>query len=107
MGQVDISINSKGYRIACEDGEEDRIKNLASMVEGHVKDLVEQVGQIGDNRLLVMASLLIADEFMDLRDVRDPEDDVNGDDLDEEKIASAMESLSERIENIAESLEAT
>ncbi len=71
MGQVDIAINGKTYRIACEDGEEQRLSNLAAMVDAHVHDLIEQVGQIGESRLLVMASLLIADEFVDLRDSRD------------------------------------
>ena len=47
MGQVDIAINGKTYRIACEDGEEQRLSNLAAMVDAHVHDLIEQVGQIG------------------------------------------------------------
>ena len=56
MAQVEITINSKNYRIACEDGQESRIASLAAMVDSHVKDLVEQIGQIGDTRLLVMRS---------------------------------------------------
>ena len=69
MAQVEITINSKNYRIACEDGQESRIASLAAMVDSHVKDLVGQIGQIGDTRLLVMASLLIADELVDLREI--------------------------------------
>ena len=106
MGQVDIAINGKTYRIACEDGEEQRLSNLAAMVDAHVHDLIEQVGQIGESRLLVMASLLIADEFVDLRDSRDEAviDDAPGDDdlaLEaEERAAAALDALAERIERI-------
>ena len=106
MGQVDIAINGKTYRIACEDGEEQRLSNLAAMVDAHVHDLIEQVGQIGQSRLLVMASLLIADEFVDLRDSRDEAvvDDAPGDDdlaLEaEERAVAALDALAERIERI-------
>jgi cell division protein ZapA len=93
LAQVEITINSKNYRIACEDGQESRIASLAAMVDSHVKDLVEQIGQIGDTRLLVMASLLIADELVDLR----------GDG--EEKIVSALNAMAGRIESIADQLE--
>ena len=113
MGQVDIAINGKTYRIACEDGEEQRLSDLAAMVDAHVHDLIEQVGQIGESRLLVMASLLIADEFVDLRDSRDEAvvDDSPGDDdlaLEaEERAAAALDALAERIERIAYSLAVT
>ncbi|MBT5263890.1 MAG: cell division protein ZapA [Rhodospirillaceae bacterium] len=104
MAQVDISINAKAYRISCEDGQENRIRDLARMVDAHVGDLVEQVGQIGDARLLVMASLLVADELADLRDVAvdevvEGESDFSPED--EERIAAAIESLADRVERIA------
>ena len=113
MGQVDIAINGKTYRIACEDGEEQRLSDLAAMVDAHVHDLIEQVGQIGENRLLVMASLLIADEFVDLRDSRDEAvvDDARGEDdlaLEaEERTAAALDALADRIEHIADRLTVT
>ena len=44
MGQVDITVNGKAYRIACEDGEEQRLEDLAGVVDGHVQELVAQVG---------------------------------------------------------------
>ena len=72
MAQVDISINGKTYRMACDEGQEERIRDLSTMVDAHVKDLVQQVGQVGDTRLLVMASLLGADELMifEMRHIR-------------------------------------
>ena len=67
MAQVDVSVNGQSYRIACEDGQEDRLVDLAAMVEGKVLDLVNQIGQVGSNRLLVMAALIRADELVDLK----------------------------------------
>jgi cell division protein ZapA len=107
VAQVDIRINGKSYRIACEDGQEQRLTDLAQMVDAHVADMVEQVGQVGDTRLLVMASLLVADELMDLRDAANMVDEVDEEfsPNEAEDIALAMESLAERIERIAGRLE--
>lgn len=111
MSQVDVKINGKAYRIACEDGQENRLTDLARMVDGHVADLVEQVGQVGDTRLLVMASLMVADELVDLRDAADlddgneEEDEFDPNEL--ENTAIAIENLADRIEGIAERLEAS
>jgi cell division protein ZapA len=63
MASVDVSINGRSYQIACENGEEERLSRLAEYVDERVQDLVVAVGQAGDARLLVMASLLIADEL--------------------------------------------
>lgn len=107
MAQVDISINGKSYRIACEDGQEKRLGELAQMVDAHVADMVEQVGQVGDTRLLVMASLLVADELMDLRDaaneVDEGDEEFSPNEL--EDMSLAIEGLAERIERIAGRLE--
>lgn len=110
MGQVDITVNGKIYRIACEDGEEERLGSLAGIVDAHVHELVEQVGNnISDSRLLVMASLLIADELMDLRDSRDEtvdEDDADGvgelSPEEEESLAAAIDAVSGRIEALTD-----
>ena len=67
MAQVDVSVNGQSYRIACEDGQEDRLVDLATMVDEKVLELVNQIGQVGSNRLLVMAALIIADELVDLK----------------------------------------
>ena len=67
MAQVDVSVNGQSYRIACEDGQEDRLVDLAAIVDEKVLGLVNQIGQVGSNRLLVMAALVIADELVDLK----------------------------------------
>ncbi|NQW12261.1 MAG: cell division protein ZapA [Alphaproteobacteria bacterium] len=103
MAQVDITVNGKTYRIACEDGQEKRLTELAAMVDAHVKDLVDQVGQVGDTRLLVMASLLIADELIDLRDAANEVEEV--DEVDEEFSPNEVEDLTIAIEGLAERIE--
>ena len=63
MAQVEVTVNGRNYRIACDDGQEDHLIELAGFVDRKVAELVSAVGQVGDARLLVMASLLIADEL--------------------------------------------
>lgn len=65
MGKVSITVNEHQYLLACRDGEEDQLKELAEFVDEKVAELVENVGQIGEARLLLMTALLIADELRD------------------------------------------
>jgi cell division protein ZapA len=65
MPLVNVMVNARAYTIACDDGEEDHLKQLATYVDGKVRELMESVGQVGDARLLLMAALLLADECFD------------------------------------------
>lgn len=67
MSQVSVTLNSRTYRLACEDGEEGRLVELATYVKERVEQLTLEFGQVGDDRLLLMAALLIADELWDTR----------------------------------------
>ena len=104
MAQVDVSVNGQSYRIACEDGQEDRLVDLAAMVDEKVIGLVNQIGQVGSNRLLVMAALIIADELVDLRNEvgssRELEDNIKQKDT-----VLALQEITKRIENIADQVE--
>jgi cell division protein ZapA len=62
MPLVNVMVNSRAYTIACDEGEEDHLRQLAGHVDTKVKELLGSVGQVGDQRLLLMAALLIADE---------------------------------------------
>lgn len=68
MGQVTITLNGRSFRLRCGDGEEARLIALAEHVEVKLAGLVAEFGQVGDERLLVMASIMIADELFDARD---------------------------------------
>ena len=102
MGQVTIDINGRPYRVACADGEEQHIEKLGRYVDEKVSQLVAQAGQIGDTRLLVMASLLIADELGEARGgiEKPPAAAANFD-----QIAEAIEAVAERMESLAARLE--
>jgi cell division protein ZapA len=68
MAQINVTINSRPYTVACGDGEEEHLLKLAQFVDERVTALAREVGQVGDARLLLMSSLLIADDFMELKE---------------------------------------
>lgn len=67
MGQVTIAVGGRQYSLVCGDGEEPQLERLASYVDEKVEALSATLGRISESRMLLMASLLIADELMDLK----------------------------------------
>ncbi|MCB8837062.1 cell division protein ZapA [Aurantimonas sp. VKM B-3413] len=67
MPQVVVTIDGKTYRMACAEGEEDHLADLAADVDGKIAGLREAFGQIGDLRLTVMAAIQTADELFEAR----------------------------------------
>lgn len=65
MTQVDVSINGRTYAISCDDGQEAHVARLARYLDQKVSTLAKSVGQVGDARLLVMASLVVVDELVE------------------------------------------
>jgi cell division protein ZapA len=63
MAHVTVTINGRQYRMACEDGEEDHLSHLAGGLNERVEQLRGSFGEIGDNRLVVMAALMVADQL--------------------------------------------
>src|SRR5215469_8885045 len=61
MPLVNVTVNDRPYTIACDEGEEDHLRELVAHVDSKVKELTETVGQAGEQRLLLMAALVIAD----------------------------------------------
>ncbi len=108
MAQVTVTINEKRYQIACDDGQEAHLSRLGAYVDKRIDELVAAVGQIGDDRLLVMASLLVTDELSDayaeMEAIRNDAGVAARLDA-EEELAEGIEALAGRIENIALQLE--
>ncbi len=113
MPLVNIMVNARAYTVACDDGEEDHLRELAAHVDGKVKELLESMGQVGDARLILMAALLITDDYFDaanrlaqctkeLGEVASasepPGDTISRGDAD---AAAALEAAANRIEDIA------
>src|SRR5579862_8061235 len=61
MSQVSVTINGRQFRMACEDGQEGHLMNLARDLDTRIEGLRTKFGEIGDTRLTVMAALTIAD----------------------------------------------
>ncbi len=108
MAQVTVTVNGRSYEIACDDGQEAHLARLATYVDKRVRELVAAVGQIGDSRLLVMASLLIADELSDTyAELQGRKGDGEGAEAGagEDDLGAAVEVLARRIEDVAARLE--
>jgi cell division protein ZapA len=66
MAQVNVTINGRQFRMACEDGQEGHLTNLARDLDTRIEGLRTKFGEIGDTRLTVMAALTLADELADV-----------------------------------------
>lgn len=67
MGQINVTLNGRAFRLECGEGEEGHLLELANYLGTHVEAMRQKFGQVGDDRLIVMASLVVADELWDLR----------------------------------------
>lgn len=63
MPEVNVEINGRKYRMACEDGQETHLLGLADRFNKHIETLKGDFGEIGDNRLTVMAGIAVLDEL--------------------------------------------
>ena len=116
MSQVNVSINGRQFRMACEDGQEDHLLQLAGSLEERISALRSQFGEIGDARLTVMAALTVADDLSDMvKKVERLEQEVGALQRDKKAaadraqatqaaIVAAIASAAERIEGIAKKL---
>ena len=66
MSQVTVTINSRQFRMACEDGQEGHLMKLAEDLDERIEKLRGNFGEIGDARLTIMAALTVADELADI-----------------------------------------
>lgn len=107
MGVATLTINGRNYEVSCDDGQEGHLQKLAEHVDERVRQLADSVGQVGEARLLVMASLLVADELYDAYRQIHLLNDAEGDrDTNGGEAATALENCARRIEAIAERLAA-
>jgi len=62
MAQVTVNIGGRSYRLACNPGEEPHLEALAGALDAKIVEMRAAFGEIGDQRLAIMAALTIADE---------------------------------------------
>ena len=65
MAQVTIQVNDRPYVVGCEDGQEQHLLELSQHFDRHVRQVGQEVGQLGESRLFLMGALLLADELAD------------------------------------------
>jgi len=116
LSQVNVTINGRQFRMACEDGQEDHLRGLAKDLDERIVALRGQFGEIGDARLTVMAALMVADELAEatkrlkrLEQDHGALQEARGAATDraqatEAAIAAAFNSAAERIEGLARKL---
>lgn len=118
MAQVNLTVNGRVYRMACEDGEEDHVSELGTRFDSAIDELRSALGEIGDQRLMVMAGILMTDRLddaerrlkraeQDIRDLRDKgRDSLSRYEGIEENFVESLEAAAARIESIARRLQA-
>ncbi|WP_367717199.1 cell division protein ZapA [Nitratireductor sp. GISD-1A_MAKvit] len=67
MAQVTVTIDGKSYRMACDEGQEEHLVNLAQRFDRYITHLKDSFGEIGDHRLAVMAGIMVMDELTELQ----------------------------------------
>ena len=67
MAQLTIQVNGRPYIVGCEDGQEAHLLEIARLFDRQVRQVSQDVGQLGETRLFLMGALLLADEMSDLK----------------------------------------
>lgn len=67
MAQVNVEVNGRPYAVGCEDGQEAHLLELAKLFDQQVRQISQDMGQLGDSRLFLMGALLLADELYDAK----------------------------------------
>tara|TARA_Y100001970_G_scaffold225106_1_gene277817 strand:+ start:7695 stop:8141 length:447 start_codon:yes stop_codon:yes gene_type:complete len=67
MANVNIKFNNKDYLLSCDDGQEEDLKNLTKFLDKKYTDLKEKLGNIGENKLLLITTIQVIDEYFDLK----------------------------------------
>jgi cell division protein ZapA len=106
MAQVTIRINGYAYTVGCQDGEEEHLQAMASEVERRIESIKVASGPSGEARMLVMASLLMADDLFEMgKSLRAARAGQPAAALADPKLGRRLGKLAKRAEEIALDLE--
>jgi cell division protein ZapA len=67
MANVNIKFNNKDYLLSCDDGQEDSLKKLTMFLDKKYSELKDKLGNIGENKLLLITTIQLIDEYFDLK----------------------------------------
>ena len=67
MANVNIKFNNKDYLLSCDDGQEESLKKLSQFLDKKYSELKDRLGNIGENKLLLITTIQLIDEYFDLK----------------------------------------
>tara|TARA_A100001011_G_scaffold99216_1_gene104522 strand:- start:9143 stop:9589 length:447 start_codon:yes stop_codon:yes gene_type:complete len=67
MANVNIKFNNKDYLLSCDDGQEEDLKKLTKFLDKKYTDLKGKLGNLGENKLLLITTIQVIDEYFDLK----------------------------------------
>ena len=107
MAQVAVTVNRRTFEIACDDGQEQRVAELSREIDRRVAALTRSIGQVGENRLLLLAGLMMADELSEAQGALAKYGSAPpADEKAEAELAERLDLLARRVEAIAARLSA-
>jgi cell division protein ZapA len=107
MAQINVDVNGRPYAVGCEDGQESHLQELAKMFDHQVRQVSQDMGQLGDTRLFLMGALMLADELYDAKArLAQAQSEVARLQVDRQRIegraVSALDAAASRIEKLAQ-----
>ncbi len=112
MAEVRLLIASREYIVTCQDGEEERLQALGSLVDSKAREAGSAAGGLNESRQLLFAALLLADQLQDLQSKTSNgnpgQSSINLSAIDEHiaaHMAQTLEKIADRMENLAQGLE--
>ena len=67
MANVNVKFNNKDYLLSCDDGQEESLKKLTNFLDKKYTELKDKLGNIGENKLLLITTIQLIDEYFDLK----------------------------------------
>ena len=67
MANVNIKFNNKDYLLSCDDGQEESLKSLTKFLDKKYSELKDKIGNIGENKLLLITTIQLIDDYFDLK----------------------------------------
>lgn len=109
MAEVTLTINGRNYGVACDDGQEDRLRDLGYYIDQRMREIAQAGAAGNESHLMILASLMLADEIFELReslgDMGRQMRSAQAQNRDEGVIADVIEDLADRVHDIADRIE--
>jgi len=112
MAEITITIKGRSYDIACDDGQEGRIVDLASYIDNKLQMISRSGSAYNEAHLMVLTSLVLADELFEIKEKGSVAQDSvslkeakSAKEADERQIAEMLNKVTNRIDSIAERLQ--